>query len=135
MKIKKKICNECKKETYIFSKGRCKPCANNEYARRGIENQRAKERKPRKAKNYRIPRVSKSMLKKLAEYRPLRDAYMSAHEICEVKGCNRKSQDLHHVARRGKNLCNVDTFLAVCRECHIYIEDNPIESKKLGYLK
>ena len=75
------------------------------------------------------------MIKKLAEYRPLRDKYMKEHPNCEVVGCNSLSQDLHHSARRGKNLCNVDTFIAVCRGCHIYIEDNPIESKKLGYLK
>lgn len=74
------------------------------------------------------------MVKKLAEYKPLRDKYMATHEICEVIGCNKPSQDLHHMARRGKNLCNVETFLAVCRSCHIHIEENPTESKELGYL-
>lgn len=131
MKYKDGKCTECKEEKKIYSKGFCYYCYWN--SRREISN--AKKGTSGKAKNYRIPKVSKSMLKKLAEYRPLRDKYMSENEICEVKGCNRKSQDLHHVARRGKNICNVETFLAVCRECHIHIEDNPIESKKLGYLK
>lgn len=31
--LKKKICKECGNEDYIFSKGRCKPCASKSYAK------------------------------------------------------------------------------------------------------
>lgn len=31
--------------------------------------------------------------------------------------------DVHHKAKRGKNYLNKETFMAVCRECHIIIEN------------
>lgn len=77
---------------------------------------------------YKIKPISDKLAKKHREYRPLRDKYM------KFKGCNKPSNDLHHKARRGKNLCNVETFMAVCRTCHNWIEDNPTKSRELGYL-
>jgi len=35
---KKKVCKECGKEDYIFSKGRCKPCASKSYKKPGLSN-------------------------------------------------------------------------------------------------
>ena len=81
-----------------------------------------------------IPQISKKRLSELAIYRPLRDKYLAEHPICEVKGCGRKTDDLHHKAKRGSNLSNVDTFMAVCRTCHIWIHTHPEESRMLCYL-
>jgi hypothetical protein len=41
----------------------------------------------------------------------------------------------HHIARRGKRLCDIDHFMAVCLDHHRWIEANGKEAEKLGYLK
>ncbi len=129
IKPKLKVCVSCNEERLIFARGLCTIC----YKKEQQEKQREKAKtKPKKV--YTIPKFSKNMEKELAKYRPLRDKYMKEHPICEYKGCKKPSQDLHHKARRGKNLSNVSTFMAVCRNHHIYIEDNPLESKENGYL-
>ena len=137
IKIKKKICNECEKEAYIFSKGRCKPCASKEYARTTEANKRAKIESSEEVGNYKpkpIAKFSKKKLKELAIYRPLRDKYMKEYPFCEYKGCMRKGEDLHHKKPRNLNLCNVDIFMSVCRLHHNWIHENHAKSVELGYL-
>ncbi len=51
---------------------------------------------------------------------------------CEVCGC--PATDIHHKAKRGKNLYNMETFMATCRLCHNKIHDNPAWARELGYL-
>lgn len=40
----------------------------------------------------------------------------------------------HHMARRGRNLCNVTTFMGVCQQCHDWIHSHTREARRLGYL-
>ena len=66
----------------------------------------------------------------MQEYYELRDAYLKKNKLCEV--CFKKeAMDIHHKAGRGQNL--LKHFLAVCRECHSRIEDNPAWAIKNGY--
>ena len=70
---------------------------------------------------------------RMQKYYELRDAYMKEHETCEYEGCNAPSVDLHHCSgRTGDNLYR--TFMAVCRQHHVYIETHPRESYDKGYL-
>jgi hypothetical protein len=46
-----------------------------------------------------------------------------------------RSTEIHHKEKRGKNLCNIETFLAVSRPAHNWIHNNPSEARKCGYLK
>jgi len=85
-------------------------------------------------KSKKINTFSNKMLIEQSKYRVLRDEYMNSHTKCEFHNCHNPSNDLHHKAKRGKNLCNVSTFMAVCRKHHIWIHDNEIESKRMGYL-
>ena len=107
VKAKLKICNECSKETYIFSKGLCKSCATKTY------------KKPNK--------VSDKQQKRIKEYSQVRKEYFLnlASTICKV--CNqREVTDIHHQCGRvGDLLTDTRYFLAVCRECHTFIEENP----------
>jgi hypothetical protein len=63
---KKKICKECGKEDYIFSKGRCKSCAQKSYAMKPTE---------RKIK----PRVSPSTKEKKKEKSNILATYFNYH--------------------------------------------------------
>ena len=83
-------------------------------------------------RNKRINRVSDRHKKELDEYSKKRKEYFMLHHFCEV--CNEPACDIHHKARRGKNLNNQDTWMAVCRKCHNKIESNGKWARENGYL-
>ena len=68
-------------------------------------------------------------------YRPRRDKYMKEHPNCEVDGCNKPSQDLHHKnGRTNERLYDTNYFMAICRSCHTRIDEDPIWARENGYL-
>jgi hypothetical protein len=89
-----------------------------------------KEEKP-------VKRISIRSVKRMAEERLFakkKKEYLTAHIRCEVKGCNRVSEDIHHKKGRvGKLLYDERFFLAVCRNHHTEIETNPDAAKQNGY--
>ena len=66
------------------------------------------------------------------EYYEARKEYFTTHPNCEV--CGAQATDIHHKSKRGKNLSSQQTFMAVCRNCHTRIHDNPAWARELGYL-
>lgn len=79
-------------------------------------------------------RVSIKRQKQREEYKPIRLEYLQAHEFCELCQEN-PSQEIHH--KRGTNgdrLNDNNFFMAVCRPCHVYIENNRAWSYANGYL-
>jgi 5-methylcytosine-specific restriction endonuclease McrA len=66
------------------------------------------------------------------EYASVRREYLLSNPRCGV--CGGGATDIHHKSKRGKNLSNKDTFMAVCRICHNRIHDNPAWAKEMGYL-
>ena len=100
-----------------------------------------KSKAPRKKKK-KIKAVSDSMAKKLKVYREKRDEFMSRPEnqICPVikhlKGIDVPATDLHHIRGRiGSNLTDERYFLAVSRQGHTWIHENPSKSRELKWLK
>lgn len=82
-----------------------------------------------------LRRVSSKRARALKAYRVNKQSYLSAHPTCEV--CDFfESTDIHHKLPlgRGGKLNDVTIFLAVCRECHIQIHDNPLWAEEQGYL-
>lgn len=69
------------------------------------------------------------------EYSKRRTAFLVIHNQCQAKlvGCTGKATDVHHKAGRGDNHLKISTWLAVCRTCHRWIEENPDAAKELGY--
>lgn len=66
-------------------------------------------------------------------YKVLRDDFLKDHFICEVCFKN-PATDVHHKkGRLGELLTLVRYFLAVCRNCHTWIESHPKEAKDKGY--
>lgn len=71
-----------------------------------------------------IKKVSEKMGKSLKTYKGLRNEFLKMHVFCEAKlsQCTISATQVHHKAKRGKNMNNPDTFMAVCSECHYEIE-------------
>lgn len=91
-----------------------------------------------------IPPVSKKRQGEMDKYSKLREAFLFAKPFCEaqissynernISHCTGKSTDVHHKSGRiGENYLKIGTWLAVCRNCHQWIEENPEEAKELGF--
>lgn len=87
---------------------------------------------------YKIPPVSKKRKIENAQYSVLRIEFLSKPEnqICPITGW--PTTDVHHTYSgkdRAKYFLDISTWIAVSREGHNWIHDNPIESREKGYLK
>lgn len=89
-----------------------------------------------------LRRVSKKQAKRLEEYRKLRVQFLHDNRMCEAglvfaangidTDCTKLATEIHHKARRGKNLNNPDTFCPTCRHCHTFCHENPKIARELG---
>lgn len=106
---KKKICRECGREDYIFSKGRCKSCAMKSYSRPG--------------------RSDKYQQVKEAEYDAMKLAWDQAadkHGHCHCAECGtvlKEWQPVHCAHVWGKGAapafrCDPRNFFMLCFRCH-----------------
>ena len=94
------------------------------------------EPRPKKEKKW-IPQVSEKRKEKNKEYRIVRDQYLLENFKCE-KCLYAESTEVHHQAGKvGGDLIPllIDPvyFMAVCRDCHRWIEEHPLESLKMGW--
>jgi len=83
-----------------------------------------------------ISPVSVKRRGEMDEYSKKRTAFLALKPQCEANlvGCTRTSTDVHHKAGRvGDNYLKISTWLAVCRNCHSYIETHPEEAKEMGF--
>lgn len=87
---------------------------------------RKQAKKQKQVKIVHQPRkVSAKMAKDLQDYSVQRRQYLAGHTECEARvapDCDGYSCEIHHSAKRGSNLLNIETFVAVCRPCHVFIE-------------
>lgn len=93
---------------------------------------RKKKPKPRRKP---IRRYSKKRQKENRTYSTLRKQFLEANPECEarLKMCIREATDIHHMCGRvGDNLLDTETWLPVCRPCHLWIESHPEQAKQLG---
>ncbi len=90
--------------------------------------------KPSKVVRKPIKKVSAKLKKANGEYAILRAAFLRENPICKAtrKGCSGHATEVHHKAGRGKNLLQVDTWLAVCHNCHEWITINSAQAIELG---
>lgn len=77
-------------------------------------------------------KVSARHAKELTKYQQAKREHFALNPFCVI--CGFGADDIHHMAKRGKNLCNKDTFLSLCRRCHCEVHDNPAWAKKNGYI-
>ena len=77
-------------------------------------------------------KVSARHAKELTKYQQAKREHFALNPFCAI--CGFGADDIHHMAKRGKNLCNKDTFLSLCRRCHCEVHDNPAWAKENGYI-
>lgn len=90
-------------------------------------------------KRSRINSVSKKRQKDNRRYLKLRDEFLKANPVCQcVKTsgakCLEMATQIHHRKGRGKFYLCVASWMAVCHDCHEYIEYHRSWSKDRGYL-
>jgi len=79
-----------------------------------------------------IRKLSKKRAKQNREYEKVRDEYLYHHNICER--CGGIATEIHHrKSRTGSYLTNTEFFMAVCRPCHLYVEEHSKESYEKGW--
>lgn len=124
MKTTKPKCrnNNCLRYGF-FENGICEKCT------KLMNNPKPVKRKP-------IKKVSNKFAILQNQYKSIRNQYLKENSICVVTG--KKATEIHHTycgANRSKYFLYPDTWLAVCREGHNWIHDNPIEAREKGFLK
>lgn len=131
MVVKKKICNGCKEEKLIYKcidgKKYCKYCTYILIPPKQTVTKTV------------INRVSDKKKQKDVEYSKLRKLYLESHPFCEAKLpgiCTAEATDIHHMSGKiGDDYLDVNNFIALCRACHVWVENNPTEAKELGFSK
>jgi hypothetical protein len=124
-----KTCNHISCNYPVFGKGYCKF---HQYLRTDKKPKDEKKPKPRVP----IKKVSDKHKKELAVYSVLSKQYKEKNPHCEAKltGCQYYTSDVHHKAKRGVNLNNIDTWMPVCRSCHHKVETlNADEAREKGF--
>ena len=59
-------------------------------------------------------------------YLKLRKIYLDSHNMCDVRliGCTHYATEIHHAEGRiGFRLTDISNFVAICRNCHILVEN------------
>lgn len=122
IKRKKDECGLCGGVKFIYAKKLCHSC----YTFRQKQNQKA------------IPKISKKQKVRIGDYSIARAEYLEKHIRCEarVECVGDYATEIHHSRGRiGNLLTDKKNFLAVCRRCHTWIEENPAKAKELGFSK
>jgi hypothetical protein len=132
MKIKKKPCDRCGELNIIWKndggKRFCKQC---------WSAHSAKSKPKPTAVQKRLPQRSPKRIIQESIYSEKRKIYLSKHSMCKahLPGiCTQMATDVHHMAGRVGELYLDEThWIALCRACHMWIEEHPKEAKEMGF--
>lgn len=84
------------------------------------------EVKNQKNATYKIPKISEKLKVALVDYKKAKDEHLKEHPDCQIKliGCqnDRRTNTIHHCAKRGKNLNFKEYFKTGCLYCHNQVE-------------
>lgn len=89
------------------------------------------DKKPKK-----INPVSEKLSANLKIYKEVRETFLQKHPKCQVgvSGCTKESTQIHHSKGRiGELLIDTKYFVAICYNCHRYVEENPLEAYQNGW--
>ena len=140
MTPKKKKCFGCGNVTVIWKNHEgnryCKYCwnrTNQKHKSNDLLQKKSSKPTSRKPIASRSPKRAKQE----REYLKKRKDFLYYHPLCQAKIpniCTTHATDVHHKQGRiGQLLTDETKFLAVCRQCHDWIETHPKEAKELGF--
>lgn len=133
MQAKKKICDGCQKDQFIWKNQSgvryCKQCWS-----------RHKPSKASKPTAVPLRAVSQKRKKQDEAYSKLRRRYLEEHPLCKVKvsGCSNTATDVHHKFSgddRAVYYLIQSTWMPACRNCHDWIHAHPADARTMGWLK
>jgi len=115
------ICIECNTEQLVVvKKGYCARC-----------NHKIKGKVPYKIKPMSDKRTADNKV-----YLELRKEFLKNNRVCPIT--LKPTVEVHHLhggKDRDKYFLDTTTWLAVSREGHLWVHNNPIEAREKGYLK
>ncbi len=122
-----------------YCEGRTDQCGTHNALDRSMERKAAKFKIDFEIKiKYKMPKVTDKMAADLRIYYKRKDEHLKEHPNCQIRliGCTGKATQLHHAAKRGKNLTNKETFMSACGYCHDFVEFqmSAAERREKGFL-
>jgi len=77
-----------------------------------------------------------------AKRRKFRQEILTYRLMCEarIRGCSMTPTDVHEILTRGRagsteeSLLDTENVLALCRNCHTFITENPTFAKEFGFV-
>ena len=111
---KKKICVECGKLDYYFSRKRCKACSSKDYKK--------------------VNKVSDKQSEQNKILHSIYDAMETTEKKCFFCGCTNQPLDRMHLIRRSYSQSLIVHPLNIvfgCRECHLCFDEHPIGRESL----
>lgn len=128
IKAKEGVCVCCERKRLIYSRKMCQDCY-------WSDNKKKNEGKQKTIKEFKpIPKISQKKKIENLKYQVLRTEFLGKKEnqVCPITG--KKTTEIHHKKGRvGSLFLDVRYWLAVSREGHKKIEENPVWAKKEGY--
>jgi len=96
------------------------------------------QRQAERAKKKPIKPRSDKRAKQETEYNKKRKDYLNKYSVCQagLVGCTKVATTIHHIEGRiGALLTDTDNFIALCMNCHVFVENHPKEAKELKLSK
>jgi hypothetical protein len=114
----------------------CKSCGNEfrQYTSLDKCKCRSSKPQPKQKKAYVIPQVSKKRKVEMLQYSVLRTEFLAnkKNQVCPIT--KQPTTDIHHKKGRvGSLLLDTRYWVALSREAHKFVEENPEWAKENGY--
>lgn len=83
-----------------------------------------------------VKKITEKRAKQNREYLEMREQFLEQYPVCQVKDCQNKATEIHHIQGRANDLLtNPENFLAICEAHHRHFTTNSAEALKEGYSK
>ncbi len=135
IKAKVGICSDCSRDSKLTA-GRCQNCywKHRKAVKQSEREEQGNVSTKKAAKPIRF--LSKKRAAQNVLYLKKRRIFMEQNNKCQAKlsRCTYWATDVHHPqGRLGDLLTDESKFIALCRNCHTFIEENPAFAKEHGF--
>ena len=127
MTPKLKPCKTCKKQSYIFSKGDCKSCAQIRYNAKSIENKRSKA--PKRISKTPTKKHTAAKAKELEAMQSVWSEHADIDDRCQCSECGKSlafdRTHCAHILSKGafpQYRANPENIIILCLNCHTTLD-------------